>query len=265
MYADLADTRLRAVLTGASGGIGKAIARQLAPHAEWLILVGRNVEALSALKKELGPHVHVVAGDLTEQSTLLAIEDRAHQLGGMNLLVNNAGASDFHAFETQGVDEIRKLLNTNLLSPMLLTRQLLPLLRRAPAAQIINIGSIFGYVGYPGFAAYCASKSGLRGFTQALRRELSDTAINVRHFAPRATSTAINSAPVEAMNRELKNAQDTPEHVASQFMQFLRGSAWETKLGAKESFFVLVNHLLPKMPDKAIFSQLPVIRKYLPR
>ncbi|GAB3549857.1 SDR family oxidoreductase [Noviherbaspirillum agri] len=265
MSVSFADAPLRAVLTGASGGIGKAIARELAPHAEWLVLVGRNVAVLETLKKELGAHVHIVAGDVTEQPTLLAIEDKAHQLGGMNLLVNNAGASDFHAFDTQDVDAIRRLLDTNLLAPMLLTRQLLPLVRRAPAAQIVNIGSIFGYVGYPGFAAYCASKSGLRGFTQALRRELSDTSINVRHFAPRATSTAINSAPVEAMNRELKNAQDTPEHVARQFLQFLRGTAWETKLGAKESFFVLINHLLPKMPDKAIFSQLPVIRKHLPR
>lgn len=265
MAGCIPETPYRAVLTGASGGIGTAIARELAESAEWIILVGRNSDALSALKNELGVKAHVVHGDLTQQETLLAIEDRAHALGGLNLLVNNAGASDFHAFETQGADAIRRLLDTNLLAPMLLTRQLLPLLRRAPAAEIVNIGSIFGYVGYPGFAAYCASKSGLRGFTQALRRELSDTCIDVRHFAPRATATAINSAPVEAMNRELKNAEDSPEHVARQFMQFLRGSAWEAKLGAKESFFVFINHLLPKMPDKAIFSQLPVIRKYLPR
>lgn len=256
----------RAVLTGASGGIGKAIARELADRSDWLILVGRNIEALETLQRDLGKQkTHLVHGDLGQEETLHTIEELAHRLGGINLLVNNAGASDFHAFETQGTDAIRSLLSTNLLAPMLLSRQLIPLLKQAPDAQIVNIGSIFGYVGYPGFAAYCASKAGLRGFTQALRRELSDTIVDVRHFAPRATRTAINSAPVTAMNRELKNAEDSPDHVAREFMQFLKGSAWETTLGAKESFFVFINHLLPAMPDKAILSQLPVIRKYLPK
>lgn len=256
----------RAVLTGASGGIGKAIAKELAGRSEWMILVGRNAEALQALQSELGVRkTYVVVGDLARQETLSAIEDLARVLGGVNLLVNNAGASDFHAFETQGADAIRGLLNTNLLTPMLLSRQMIPLLKLAPDAQIINIGSVFGHVGFPGFAAYCASKAGLRGFTQALRRELSDTAIKVRHFAPRATRTAINSASVTAMNSELKTAEDAPDHVAREFMHFLNGSAWETTLGAKESFFVFINHLLPAMPDRAILAQLPIIRKYLPK
>lgn len=258
-------TTYRAILTGASGGIGNAIARELAPRADWLILVGRKLDTLQALQDELGrDKVHIVHGDLARDHTLRAIEDLARTLGGVNLLVNNAGASDFHAFETQDTDTIVGLLQANLLVPMLLSRQMIPLLRQAGRAQIVNVGSIFGYVGYPGFAAYCASKSGLRGFTQALRRELSDTAIDVRHFAPRTTRTAINSASVTAMNRELKNAEDTPQHVAREFMQFLGGSGWETTLGAKESFFIFINHLLPAMPDRAIFSQLPIIRKYLP-
>lgn len=258
--------RYRAVLTGASGGIGNAFALELAAHSEWLILVGRNINALLELQCKLGAEkAHVVHGDLADENTLCAIERRARSLGGFDLLVNNAGASDFHAFETQHSDAIRSLLDTNLLAPMLLSRRLIPLLKQAPSAQIVNIGSVFGHVGFPGFAAYCASKAGLRGFTQALRRELSDTAIDVRHFAPRATRTAINSAPVTAMNRELKTAEDTPEQVAREFMLFLSGSAWETTLGAKESFFVFINRLLPAMPDRAILAQLPVIRKYLPK
>lgn len=256
----------RAVLTGASGGIGRAIARELAGAADWLILAGRNRPALQALQGELGAQkAFIVDGDLEQGGTLRAIEELAARLGGLNLVVNNAGASDFHAFETQSADAMRSLLHTNLLAPMLLSRQLIPLLKRAPAAQIVNVGSIFGYVGYPGFAAYCASKAGLRGFTQALRRELADTGVEARYFAPRATRTAINSDTVAALNRELKNAEDSPEHVARAFSRFLKGGAWEAKLGAKESFFVLVNHLLPALPDRAILSQLPVIRKYLPK
>ena len=266
MSASTSDMPYRAILTGATGGIGKAIARELIGHAEWLILVGRNIDALTALQRELGAvKAHIVHGDLANEETVRAIETLANRLGGVNLLINNAGTSDFHAFETQDAGAIIGMLQTNLLVPMLLTRRLLPLLRRAPQAQVVNVGSVFGSMGYPGFAAYCASKAGLKGFTQALRRELSDTGVKVRYFAPRVTTTAINSAQVIAMNKALKVGEDSPEHVARQFLHFLGGRAWATTLGAKESFFVFVNSLLPSMPDKAILGQLPIIRKYLPK
>lgn len=256
----------RVILTGATGGIGQAITRELAAKSDWLILAGRNVEALRSLQQALGESkTHIVTGDLTEESTLGAIERLARELGGANLLINNAGAGEFHAFDTQDAASIRALLDTNLLAPMLLTRRMLPLLQAAPSAQIVNIGSLFGYIGYPGFAAYGASKAGLRGFTQALRRELADSAVEVRHFIPRATRTAINGDAVSAMNRELKTTEDTPQRVAAEFMRFLNGSRWETMIGAKEAFFVFVNQVLPAMPDRAILGQLPVIRKYMPK
>jgi len=259
-------TAFRAILTGASGGIGGAVARALAPRADYLMVVGRRRDALEALQRELGvSRTHVVCGDLCERSTREAVRSCAERLGGVNLLVNNAGSSDFRAFAQQGEDDIRQLLEANLLAPMLLTRELLPLLLAQPRAQVVNVGSIFGYIGFPGFASYCTGKFGLRGFSQALRRELADTAVEVRYFAPRATRTAINPDAVTAMNRELGNAEDAPEMVAREFMSFLGTRAWERKLGAKERFFVLMNNLFPAVPDKALRGQLPVIRKYLPR
>lgn len=257
--------RYRAVVTGAGGGIGAAIARQLAPLSDSLILVGRRAAPLHALRAELKVPVQLVCGDLTDAATLDAIEAAARQGGGVNLLVNNAGVSDFHSFETQSADTIRALLDTNLLAPMLLTRQLLPLLRQEPSAQIINVGSVFGLLGFPGFAAYGASKAGIKGFSQALRRELSDSAVEVRHFAPRATRTDINSDAVDALNRELRTSEDTPSAVAAEFAAFLRGGRWQRTLGAKERFFVLLNALLPGLPDDAIRKQLPAIRKHLPK
>lgn len=259
------DARYRAVVTGAGGGIGAAIARRLAPMADSLILVGRRAAPLQLLRAELQVPVQLVCGDLTDGATLAAIEAAARHSGGLNLLINNAGVSDFHSFETQSPGAIRAMLDTNLLAPMLLTRQLLPLLRQAPAAQIVNVGSIFGLLGFPGFAAYGASKAGLKGFSQSLRRELSDSAVEVRHFAPRATSTGINSCAVNAMNDELNTGQDTPDEVAAAFVAFLGGSAWQRTLGGKESFFVLINKLIPALPDGAIRKQLQVIRKHLPK
>lgn len=266
MAAHPSDIRYRAVLTGASGGIGAAIARRLAPRADFLILVGRQRQALDALAAHLGDcKVQVVCGDLREAQTLATIAATVRSGGGINLLVNNAGVSSFHAFETQAPGAIRDLIDTNLVAPMLLTRELLPLLGQASTAQVINIGSVFGSVGFPGFVAYGAGKAGLAGFSQALRRELSDTAITVRHFSPRATRTAINSAAVDAMNLDLGTAEDTPDAVAHAFMDFLGGKTGQYTLGTKESFFVLLNKMLPALPDNAIRKQLAQIRKYLPR
>ncbi len=266
MASDKLPRRWRAVLTGASGGIGAAIAAELAPRCDALILVGRQRETLEALRRSLnGAVVHIVCGDLTESATLDEIDACARRVGGVDLLVNNAGVSDFHAFATQPTAVIETVLATNLLAPMLLTRRLIPLLRAEPSAQIVNVGSVFGAIGFPGFAAYGAAKAGLKGFSQALRRELSDTGVAVRYFAPRATRTAINSAAVNAMNGELNTAQDTPQEVARALLRFLDGGAWQRTLGAKERFFTLLNALLPGLPDGAIRAQLPVIHKHLPK
>jgi short-subunit dehydrogenase len=255
----------KAVLTGATGGIGRAIALQLAPQCSSMILMGRNTEKLEALKKELANiavNVQIVSGDLCEDSTSVRLMDAVLAQQGTNLLINNAGISLFKSFETQTDKDITQLMLTNLISPMLLCKQLLPNLKQEPS-QIINIGSIFGYLGFPGFSTYCAGKFGLRGFSQSLRRELSDTSVSVRYFAPRATNTKINSNQVMQMNAELKTDSDTPEFVAGEFMKFLSGDAWEKKLGFKESFFVFMNNLFPGVPDKAIQGQLPIIKKYL--
>lgn len=255
----------KAVLTGATGGIGRAIALQLAPQCSSLILMGRDTQKLEALKNELSntaANIQIVSGDLCDDSTSVRLMDAISAQQGINLLINNAGISQFKSFEQQSDKDITQLMLTNLISPMLLCKQLLPLLKKEPS-QIINIGSIFGYLGFPGFSSYCASKFGLRGFSQSLRRELSDSSVSVRYFAPRATQTSINSDQVMQMNAELKTDADAPNSVAQEFMKFLSGHAWEKKLGFKESFFVFMNHLFPSVPDKAIKGQLPIINKYL--
>jgi len=261
--------RFSAVLTGASGGIGHAMAVALASRCDALLLVGRDPQRLAALRKALVSErplaVSVVAGDLTDDATRQRVHDAAAALSApVDLLVNNAGVTEFHEFESQRPETMSRLIEINLVAPMHLTHSLLPLLRRAPRAQIVNVGSIFGYLGYPGYAAYCASKFGLRGFSQALRRELADTAVSVRYFAPRATTTALNSPAITAMNRELRVAEDSPEVVAGMLLRFLSTDAWECKIGFPESLYVFLNQLVPALNDNAIGRQLRTIRKHLP-
>jgi len=256
------------VLTGASGGLGQAFSRALAMHANAMVLAGRDGAKLQALRQSIAtvnPEVdlRVVAGDLTECATQQEVLRQAESLAEpVDLLINAAGINEFHPFESQPPVSLERILAIDLLAPVQLTQCMLPLLRRAPRAQVINVGSVFGYVGYPGFAAYCAAKFGLRGFSQALRRELSDTNIEVRYFAPRATRTPLTTPAISAMNRELRVREDAPETVARLLVRFVAGRKWDRKLGFPERLYVLLNDLAPRVNDSAIRRQLRVIRRH---
>ncbi len=134
-------------------------------------------------------------------------------------MINNAGISQFALSAQQ---DYQQQLQINLLAPMQLCQLLLPQLQQQPEAVIVNVGSAFGSIGYPGFSGYCASKFGLRGFTEALKRELAASPVRVLYFAPRATDTSINSAAVVAMNQQLGTRMDSPEFVAAQLLAQLK-------------------------------------------
>ncbi|MCC6533068.1 MAG: SDR family oxidoreductase [Burkholderiales bacterium] len=264
----MSTARYRCVLTGASGGLGAAFAHALAPQSSAMILAGRDRDRLDALERALRGHhpalaLAVVAGDICQAAVQQHLVGAARDLGTIDLLINAAGINEFHGFESQSAAAIERLLAVDLLAPIQLTQRLLPLLKAAPRAQVINVGSIFGYLGYPGFAVYCAAKFGLRGFSQALRRELSDSHVSVRYFAPRATRTALTTPAIAAMNRDLATREDAPEHVARMLVRFVGAKSWERKLGFPERFYVLLNHLLPMINDQAIRAQLKTIRKHL--
>jgi short-subunit dehydrogenase len=245
--------RFRAVLTGASGGIGAAMAAALAPHCESLVVVGREAARL--------PRGHfAVAADLTTAAGREAVAEAAT---GANLLVNNAGVGAFAEFSRQGDAALERIVATNVLAPMQLTRRLLPGLLAQPAAVIVNVGSIMGYLGYPGCAAYSASKFALRGFSEALRRELADTRVRVLHLAPRTTRTAMNSPALDALNAELGNASDTPALVAANLVAFLKKPTGERLIGMPESLFARINQLAPGLVDRALRRRLPQIRRHL--
>jgi len=122
-----------------------------------------------------------------------------------------------------------------------------------------------GYLGYPGQAAYCASKFALRGFSEALRRELADGPVRVLHLAPRATRTAMNGAAACALNAELGVAMDEPAEVARALLALLRRPVRERLLGRPEALFARLNQLLPGLLDRVLRRQLPVIRRFVPK
>jgi short-subunit dehydrogenase len=261
-------TEFRAVLSGATGGIGRAMALELAAQSSHLVLLGRNAPELAALSEMLSrkfPALKVshCAGDLSQIEYQNQVLDHCKTIGsGINLLVNNAGANSFGPAESLSPETVAQLVQVNLIAPIQLTQLLLPVLKVQVHSTVVQVGSIFGYIGYPGHSVYCGSKFGLRGYTQALRRELANSNIRVKYFAPRATQTAINHGAVDKLNSELKVQSDTPAAVARQLIPFIRSSKHELKIGFPEKLFVFLNQLLPGINDKAIRGQLPTIQKY---
>lgn len=253
------------LLTGACGGIGSCIAEELAKAGARLMLVGREQLALDQLCATLAsnPRAH-----MTYVANLRNVEDRdglslACADAQIDILINNAGTGEFNLLEESSSETIASLLDLNLNVPIQLTRLLLPTLRARPAAAIINIGSALGSIGYPGYSVYGASKFGLRGFSEALRRELSDSTVRVMHFSPRATRTTLNEAKVLAMNAALGTAMDEPQLVAKALLKRIQNDRWHASVfGWPERFYALLNALNPAITDGAIKKQLRDIKRF---
>jgi short-subunit dehydrogenase len=251
-----------ALLTGATGGIATALARQLAVAGVRLVLNSRDAAALQSMVLELEGRGHTFfAADLTDAGQRADLVQYAIN-ESVDMLINAAGVNQLNLLEDMHEDDIGNTLAINLLAPMMLCRDLTPHLKATKGSAIVNIGSILGSIGYAGSTAYCASKFGMRGFSEALRRELADC-VQVIYFAPRATDTQINSAAMQALNKELGTHTDSPELVANALVKVLQKErAHSHYLGWPESFFVRLNGLFPKLVDKALLKQLATIRRY---
>lgn len=261
--------RRHILITGASGGIGSALARSLATEKASLLLHGRNRNTLTALADEcrqLGAReVQVCSADLaTTEGRAVLIDHVQSSFSKLDTLINNAGISRFQVFDQQTPEQIEQLLTTNITAPILLTRALIPpLLETAGESPVIlNIGSAFGALGFPGYSTYCASKAAIRLFSEALAREFSDTPLRVQYLAPRATRTDINSDSTIAMLAATGSASDSPEQVAQIAMKLLRSGQAQVTIGWPEKLLVRLNGLRPEMISAVLNKQLGKIKPF---
>ncbi|MZR63291.1 SDR family oxidoreductase [Alcanivorax sp. DP30] len=249
------------LLLGASGGIGRAILAGLLERGARVLVAGRHPEALA--DQFAGDQVVPVRLDLNSEQLGMSLQDLITTQGLPDGVIHCAGINQFGAMEASTDSLLSNMLNVNLRSPMVLARELVPAMRERGAGSLVFVGSTFGSIGFPGYSAYCASKFGLRGFVEALRRELADSPLAILYMAPRATCTAMNDAQVNAMNKDLGNHMDSPERVASAIFRAMdRGNA-SLYLGWPEKLFVRINALWPRLVDRALRKQLPVIQQYL--
>lgn len=257
----------RTLVTGASGGIGRHLALVLAEQGAKLVLVGRRTDALNALAEEISQKGHaecvVVAVDISQAEGRAKLLDQVRRsVGGVDLLINNAGINDFHHFDEQDPEVINKLFQTNLIAPVQLTRALLPDMLAQGQGRIVNIGSTFGSIGFAYFAAYSSSKFAMRGFSEALRRELDGTGVEVSYIAPRAVRTAANSEAVYRMAQATKMHMDEPTVVAQFIVDCIRKDKAIAYYGWPEKLFVRINALLPRLVDSALRKQNRMMAKF---
>ncbi|OZI60729.1 SDR family oxidoreductase [Bordetella genomosp. 11] len=244
------------VLTGAAGGLGSAIARQLLNEGARVLLVGRTAEPLLALAHALATgsfdrwRVDALVVDIATDQGRAALIDAA-AARQCNVLINNAAVAAFGRAQDLQASHARQVVETNILAPMLLIAGMLPQLLSRKQAQIVNIGSILGSLGVPGFSAYGASKAALRVYTESLRRELADTPVRVQYYAPRAIDTPFNSNEVRAFNRATGSRSDKPDTVARDLVRMLRDETPQRYVGMVEALAVRLNSLFPGWMDGA--------------
>lgn len=245
------------LLLGGTGGIGRALIEPLTAAGARVIVGTRRPEADGGLPC---PRVWIDLGSDQLEAELAAV---SASYPDIDAVIHCAGQNLFAAIETLEADALRDLIAVNLTSALQLARHFVPRFREHERGALIFVGSTFGSIGFPGYTAYCASKFGLRGFTEALRRELADTALEVLYVAPRATRTAMNPDYVDALNEALGNRVDSPEWVAAEILRAMTRGAQRRYLGWPERFFIALNGLLPRLVDNAMVKQLPVIRRFL--
>lgn len=183
-----------ALVTGATGGIGGAIARSLHDRGAHVVLAGRRREALDTLAGELAERATTIAGDITEDGFMSEAIAAAEAAGGLTILVNNAGVTRDQLAMRMKDEDWQTILDTNLFAAFRLSRAALKGMMRRRFGRIVNITSIVGVTGNPGQANYAAAKAGLIGMSKSLAQEVASRGITVNCVAPGFIETAMTDA-----------------------------------------------------------------------
>jgi len=214
-------TGKKALITGASGGIGGAIARALHAAGAEVALSGTREAPLEALAADLGERAHVLPCNLSDRDAVAELPKQATQaMGGLDILVNNAGITRDNIFMRMKDEEWDAVLEVNLTSAMRLCRGVMRPMMKARWGRIINIGSIVGTTGNPGQANYAAAKAGLVGMTKSIAQEVASRGITANMVAPGFIATPMTDALTDdqkaAINAQIPASRmGTPEEVAA--------------------------------------------------
>lgn len=239
---------LRILITGASQGIGRALALEAAKRGAHVLAAARSADLLAELARESGGKVHTVLADVTSPEDRQRMAEAARdQLGGLDVLINNAGIGATGHFADADPDRLRKIFEVNFFGTTETTRACLPLLREGRTPAILNVSSIAARCGLPARSEYCASKFAVQGFSEALRAELAKDGIDVLLVNPGLTQTNFSKNMLE---QKAKVQMDhlrgmTADEVARLTLDALARGKREATFTTKGRLLVLVNRLFP--------------------
>lgn len=256
----------RIVLTGAAGGLGLILSHMLIAQGARLCRLVRSPEKDNFSSEGPGNQdasILTLACDVTQPDDLERIRRHLDQAwGGVDILINLAGVLDFTPFQDQDPDTLHRMIQVNLEAPMQLTRTLLPGMLAQGSGWVVNVGSMFGSIGFPFFSSYCATKFALRGYSQALRRELVGSGVGVTYVSPRAVRTPFNPPVVHEMAAIGMMHMDEPEPIAQAIVRAVEKERKELYLGFPENVFARINAVFPALVDMALAKQTAILRRY---
>lgn len=239
------------LITGANGGIGSELCKLL--NKEGAILT----KVVSTKKDDC------FVCDFSKLEGLKNLE-KLLESEKFDIVINLAGINNFIEFNKQSDEEIINTININLTTAMLIAKASLNgFMLQQNRGHIINVGSVLGYIPMPFYATYCASKAGLKAFSEALYRELGDTNIKISYIAPRAVNTNINSDKAMQFMKQTNANIDEPEYVANEILKVIKKPAARTIIGGSESIFSKINILIPGLVDNDMFKKLDLAKKIL--
>ena len=194
----------KALLTGASGGIGKAIARELIASGASVCLTGRNEGELLKLQNELGDNTDIIVADLSDHTNIISLVKEAEEkLGGIDILVNNAGITKDNIFLRMSDEEWNDVIDINLNSTFKMTKAVVKGMVKRRYGRIINITSVIGIAGMAGQSNYSASKAAIIGMSKSLAQEVGSRSITVNCIAPGFIETNMTAGLSEARKEEI--------------------------------------------------------------
>jgi short-subunit dehydrogenase len=247
----------RVLITGASSGIGRALAVAFANQGSKLVIAARSSERLDELARQLSPLTTVVAvaGDLANEEDRAQLIDAAvAKLGGLDILVNNAGIASWGHFANSDESVMREIMEINFFAPVELMRLAIPHLTRGDEPAIVNVSSMCGRRGMPAWPEYSASKFALSGLSESLRGEMARFGIDVVLAVPGLTKTNLreNMPRNEGKAKIDFDAGMKPEEVASQIIRATIKGKSEVVIGGDARRMLRMHRWFPRLLDKLI-------------
>jgi short-subunit dehydrogenase len=218
----------RAIVTGASSGIGYAVAIELARQGVSIVAVARREERLRQLAEQitaLRRPIEIVVGDISDPAIRQQTIDTAQsKFGGLDILVNNAGFGAMGRFEDASPERLRLVMGTNFFALVEMTRLALPVLKQGVKPILVNVSSILGHRGVPYSSEYCASKFAVQGFSESLRAELARYPIDVLVVSPGTTETEFFDRVIDSTDEPKwpKHKPISAAEVARQMVRAIR-------------------------------------------